>query len=76
MDNFCEIFQSLNDFFTAILLPSNIINWVIINADSVTIKLPYEVDVLLHRPAWHPIFSLVKTESDCIARSVETSLGR
>ena len=45
----------------------------------ITIKIPYGVDVLLHRPASHPIFfpiGLIKTESDFIVRSVETGLGR
>ena len=27
------------------------------SGDGVTIKIPYSVDVLLHRPASHPIFS-------------------
>ena len=27
------------------------------SSDGVTIKMPYGVDVLLHRPASHPIFS-------------------
>ena len=27
------------------------------SSDGVTIKIPYGVDVLLHRPASHPIFS-------------------
>ena len=27
------------------------------SSDAITIKIPYGVDVLLHRPAWHPIFS-------------------
>ena len=47
------------------------------SSDGVTIKMPYEVDVL-HRPASHPYFpiKLVKTESGFIVRSVETSLGR
>ena len=47
------------------------------SGDGVTIKMPYEVDVL-HRPALHPIFSywLVKTEFGFIVRSVETGLGR
>ena len=27
------------------------------SSDGVTIKISYGVDVLLHRPAWHPIFS-------------------
>ena len=27
------------------------------SSDSVTIKIPHEVDVLLHQPALHPIFS-------------------
>ena len=35
----------------------------------VTIKIPYRVDVLLHRPA-------SQTESAFIVRSAETSLGR
>ena len=48
------------------------------SSDGVTVKIPYRVDVLLHRPAWHPSFpfGLVKTESDFIVRSVETGLGR
>ena len=33
-------------------------------------------DVLFHQPALHPIFSLVKTDSDFIVRSVETGVGR
>ena len=47
-------------------------------ASSTTIKIPYGVDVLLHRSNSHPIFSirLVKTKSDFVFRSVETSLGR
>ena len=46
-------------------------------SDGVMMKMPYGVDVL-HRPAWHSIFSywLVKTESGFIVRSVETGLGR
>ena len=46
--------------------------------DGVTIKIPSGVDVLLYQPASHPSFpvGLVKTESDFIARSVETGLGR
>ena len=46
-------------------------------SDSVTIKMPYGVDVL-HWPASHPIFpiGLVKTESGFIVRLVETRLGR
>ena len=45
---------------------------------AVTIKIPYEVDVLLHWPAYQPILSygLVKTESDFIMRLVDTGLGR
>ena len=45
---------------------------------AVTIKIPYEVDVLLHWPAYHPILSygLVKIESDFIMRLVETGLGK
>ena len=27
------------------------------SSDGITIKMPYEVDVLLHQPASHPIFS-------------------
>ena len=27
------------------------------SSDGVTIKIPYGVDVLLHRPALHPIYS-------------------
>ena len=27
------------------------------SSDGVTIKIPYGVDILLHRPALHPIFS-------------------
>ena len=48
------------------------------SSDGVTIKIPYGVNVLLHQPASHPIFTigLVKTESDFIVRSVETGLGR
>ena len=47
------------------------------SSDGVTIKMPYEVDIL-HRPASHPIFpiGLVKIESGFIVRSVETGLGR
>ena len=43
-----------------------------------TIKMSHGVDVLLHRPALHPIFSigLVKTEYDFIVRSADTDLGR
>ena len=42
------------------------------------IKIPYGVDVLLRRPASHPIFpiGLVKTETNFIVRSAETDLGR
>ena len=50
------------------------------SSDGVTIEIPYGADVLLHRPALHPIPSfpigLVKTESDFTVRSVETGLGR
>ena len=49
------------------------------SSDGVTIKIPYRVDVLLHRSDSHtPSFpiGLVKTESDFIVRSVEASLGR
>ena len=48
------------------------------SSDGVTIKILYWVDVSLHPPALHPIFSywLVKTESDFVVRSVETGLGR
>ena len=28
------------------------------SSDGITIKIPYEVDVLLHQPASHPIFLL------------------
>ena len=45
------------------------------SSDGITIKIPYGVDVL-HRPASHPIFGLVKTGSGFIVRSVETGLGR
>ena len=27
------------------------------SSDGITIKIPYRVDVLLHQPALHPIFS-------------------
>ena len=51
------------------------------SSDGVTIKIPYRLDILLHRPALDrktPCFpiGLVKTESDFIVRSVETGLGR
>ena len=48
------------------------------SSDAFTIKIPYEVDVLLHRPASHPVFShwVVKTKSDFIVRSVEIGLCR
>ena len=48
------------------------------SSDGITIKIPYGVDVLLHRPALHPSFpiGLVKTKSDFIVRSVETGLRR
>ena len=36
----------------------------------------YGVDVLLHQPASHPIFGLIKTGSVFIVRSVETDLRR
>ena len=42
-------------------------------------KLPYGVDVLLHQPVSHPIFSYWvnhKTESDFVVKSIETLLGR
>ena len=29
------------------------------SSDGVTIKIPYEVDVLLHQPASHPIFIII-----------------
>ena len=47
------------------------------SSDGVMIQIPYWVDVLLHRPVLHPIFSygLFKTESDFIVRSVEIGLG-
>ena len=43
-------------------------------SDDISIKMPYGVDVLLHQPASHPIFSswLVKTKSDFTVRSVDT----
>ena len=46
--------------------------------DGITIKIPYGVDILLHRPALHPSFpiGLVETESDFIIRSVETEVVR
>ena len=47
------------------------------SSDSVTIKMPYGVDVYIvqfHTPSF-PI-GLVKTESGFIVRSVETGLGR
>ena len=45
-------------------------------SDAVIIKIPYGVDILLHRPALHSSFpnGLVKTESDFTVRSVETDL--
>ena len=43
-------------------------------SDGVTIKVPYWVDVLLHLPSSHPIFSYW-IESDFIVRSVDTELG-
>ena len=48
------------------------------SSDGITIKIPYGVDVLLRRPASHPIFSywVVKTKSDFIVRPVKTGLGR
>ena len=48
------------------------------SSDGITIKIPYKVDVLLHRPASHPIFFywLVKTKSDFIVGSVVTGLGK
>ena len=51
------------------------------SSNDVTIKIPYRLDILLHRPALDrktPCFpiGLVKTESDFIVRSVETGLGR
>ena len=48
------------------------------SSDRITIKIPYEVDVSLHRPASHPIFliRLVKTKSDFIVGSVEIGLGK
>ena len=47
------------------------------SSDSVTIKMPYGVDIL-HRPACTPSFTtvLVKTESGFIVRSAEALLGR
>ena len=51
------------------------------SSDGVTIKIPYRLDILLHRPALDkktacfPI-GLVKTESDFIVRSAEIVLGR
>ena len=47
------------------------------SSDGVTIKMPYGVDVFINQlltPSF-PI-GLVKTESGCIVRSVETGLGR
>ena len=46
--------------------------------DGITIRTRYEIDVLLRRPASHPIFhiTLVKTKSDFIVRTVETGLWR
>ena len=43
------------------------------SSDGMLIKIPFGVDVLLHRPALHPIFSywVGKTKSDFIVRSVE-----
>ena len=32
------------------------------SSDSITIKIPYVVDVLLYRPASHPIFSSIVNE--------------
>ena len=48
------------------------------SSDDITIKIPYGVDFLLHRPISQPIFSieLVKTKSAFIVRSVETGVGR
>ena len=48
------------------------------SSDSVTIKIPDRINVLLHQPALHPIFpiGLIKTESDFIVRSVETDFER
>ena len=47
------------------------------SSDGVTIKMPYEVDIL-HRRASHPIFfyGLVKNESGLNLKSVETDLER
>ena len=46
-------------------------------SDGITVKILYGVDVLLHRPSSHPIFSYwVKTKSDFIVISFETDLGR
>ena len=47
------------------------------SSDGITIKIPYGVDVLLHRPASHPSFhiGLVNAKSDFITRSVEAGLG-
>lgn len=45
------------------------------SSDDVTIKMPYEVDVL-NQSALHPIFPIgvVKTESGFILRAVQTGL--
>ena len=47
------------------------------SSDGVTIKMPYEVDIL-HRRASHPIFfyGLVKNESGLNLKSVETDLEK
>ena len=47
------------------------------SSDGVTIKITYRVDVLLYRPALHPIFpiGLVQTKFDFFVRSVETGFG-
>ena len=48
------------------------------SSDGVTIKIPYRVHALQHRPALHPIFpiGLVKIESDSTVRSTKTGSRR
>ena len=46
------------------------------SSDGATIKIPYGIDVLSHRPGLHLIFSYWSFIVNYIVRSVETGLGR
>ena len=47
------------------------------SSDDVTIKIPYQVDVLLHRPAFYPIVSLdaFLAFSDLTCHLEDTGIG-